>query len=141
MSDYISAKLRAQITQQSQYRCAYCHLQERLVGTSLNVDHIHPRSIGGKTVLANLCLACWDCNLIKGARVDGVDPLTEQIVRLFHPNRQVWAEHFQWREAGLYVVGQTASGRATVETLRLNRIQLVISRQFWIEMGWHPPHD
>ncbi len=111
------------------------------MGTLLNVDHIHPRSIGGKTVLENLCLACWDCNLIKGARVDGIDPLTEQIVRLFHPNRQVWAEHFQWAEGGLYIAGQTVCGRTTVATLRLNRQQLVVSRQFWIEMDWHPPHN
>jgi hypothetical protein len=114
-------------------------MQERLVGTLLNVDHIIPRALGGQTKLDNLCLACWDCNLAKGARVEGIDPLTGETVWLFHPQRQQWTDHFGWSDDGLYQVGLTPTGRATITTLRLNRPQLVLSRQFWVEMGWHPP--
>ena len=34
-------------------RCAYCHSPERLLGMSLEVDHIIPTALGGKTEFAN----------------------------------------------------------------------------------------
>jgi hypothetical protein len=141
VSQSIPAQLREQVARQSKYRCAYCHMQELIVGILLNVDHIVPRSLGGQSALDNLCLACWDCNLAKGARMNGVDPLTGEVVWLFHPNRQAWGEHFRWTADGRYVIGLTPTGRATVQALRLNRSQLVVSREFWVEMGWHPPQE
>lgn len=54
-----------QVAERSQYRCSYCQSQQRLMGVSLTIDHIIPQSLGGATELDNLCLACWDCNLVK----------------------------------------------------------------------------
>ena len=45
--------------------CAYCRVP--LVG-SFQVDHIMPRSRGGKTEKDNLCCACPPCNYRKRAR-------------------------------------------------------------------------
>ena len=39
------------------------------------------------------------------------------------------------------MVGRTATGRATVEALQLNRDELVEARELWIAAGWHPPED
>lgn len=103
------------------------------------VDHIIAESLGGQTVIENLCLACWDCNLIKSNRIAALDPDTGTMVTLFHPSQQKWLDHFAWVEQGAILIGTTASGRATIEALRLNRLLLVQARKRWIEAGWHPP--
>ncbi|MFZ3499589.1 RNA-guided endonuclease IscB [Streptomyces sp. 5.8] len=38
--------------------CAYCGA----TGVPLNIDHIHPRSLGGSDRISNLCTACIPCN-------------------------------------------------------------------------------
>lgn len=133
--------LHTEVALQSHYRCVYCLSQQRLMGVALTVDHIIPQSVGGETTLDNLCLACWDCNLAKSDRITAVDPETETAVRLYHPLQQHWNNHFRWEGQGLYIVGVSPTGRATVSALKLNRPQLVESRRYWIEAGWHPPKE
>lgn len=135
----IPLALQQQVAANCDYRCAYCQSQQRLMGVALTIDHIIPQSLGGVTELENLCLACWDCNLAKSDRTTAVDPESGTIVRLFHPIRQVWDEHFRWHDTSLMIEGLTPIGRATVIALRLNRVQLVESRRYWREAGWHPP--
>ncbi len=135
----ISDALQQQVAERSQYRCNYCQSQQRLMGVSLTIDHIVPQSLGGTTELDNLCLACWDCNLIKGDRTMALDTQTGLSTRLFHPNQQEWLEHFRWSDDGSQIIGLTSVGRATVITLKLNRSQLVESRRYWTRAGWHPP--
>ena len=117
----IGMSLRQTIEERARYRCSYCQSQMRILGASLTVDHIIPESLGGATTIENLCLACWDCNLLKSNRITAIDPRSGMAVRIFHPNRQIWAEHFRWSVDGLRVIGITAIGRATTATLRLNR--------------------
>ncbi len=109
------------------------------MGMRFTVDHIIAESLGGQTDIDNLCLACWDCNLIKNKRIAAPDPDTGEIVLLFHPNHQRWDENFMWIEEGSRITGKTTTGRATIEALRLNRPLLVQARKRWIEAGWHPP--
>ncbi len=103
------------------------------------VDHIIPEILGGSTSEENLCLACWDCNLIKQRRIAAEDPLDAALVPLFHPVKQRWHDHFAWDESDTLIFGLTASGRATVQALRLNRPALVRARERWVGVGWHPP--
>ena len=72
---------------------------------------------------------------------DALDPETGDLVCLFDPRRQVWAEHFAWSDDGTHIVGRTACGRATVRALHLNRPVLVAARHVWVAVGWHPPRD
>ena len=137
----VSAHLRHQVAEKSQNRCAYCLSQQDISGIQFRIDHIIPESLAGKTEVENLCLACWDCNLAKQNRISAIDPETDEYVPLFHPNQQEWSEHFQWEANGLIVIGKTAVGRATVESLRLNRAILLRARERWIKVGWHPPED
>ena len=137
----ISKTIRRKVAEQSRYRCSYCQSQEEYVGMQFTIDHIIPESLGGLTILENLCLACWDCNLIKHNRIAAIDPQTAQLVPLFHPNLQKWHEHFAWQKDGLLVMGKTAIGRATVQALKLNRPILITARHRWIEAGWHPPQE
>lgn len=138
---HIPLAIRRQVAERARYRCEYCQTQQKLTGIKLTVDHIIPESLGGQTELDNLCQACWDCNQIKGNRVEGIDPESGVRVRLFNPVKQVWRDHFRWKKGGLAIVGITSIGRATVDALKLNRFTLVEARGYWSRAGWHPPKD
>lgn len=136
----IPDSLRQQVIERARERCEYCQTQQVIVVT-MEIDHIVPQSAGGETILDNLCLACISCN---GSKLDfqtGIDSQTEQEILLFNPRVQDWAEHFQWSEDGLQVIGLTPTGRATVVRLRMNREAVVNSRQRWVTVGWHPPKN
>ena len=105
----------------------------------MEIDHIVPESVGGETALENLCLACVGCNTFKYSFQTGIDPETDKESTLFNPRTQSWSDHFNWNEDGTLVVGLTATGRATVERLHMNRSDVVESRQLWVFAGWHPP--
>lgn len=136
----ISAAIRHAVSVRDGYRCRYCR-SPQWAGVPMVVEHIIPLAAGGSSEIENLCLACYRCNEFKWARLKARDPLTRQEAPIFNPQTQVWMEHFAWRENGLYVVGLTATGRATVELLRLNNEWLVQARQIWIFAGIHPPLD
>lgn len=101
-------------------RCAYCHSPERLLGIPLEVDHIIPTSLSGKTEFDNLCLSCRSCNGYKWKRTHARDPQSGRRTRLFHPRQQNWIDHFAWSGDGTLIIGISAVGRATVETLNVN---------------------
>lgn len=57
---------RANIYARDDYQCQYCGMCPERV--QLNLDHIIPRSRGGKTSWDNLVCCCIPCNLKKGNR-------------------------------------------------------------------------
>ena len=58
---------RRNIFQRDQYTCQYCGCQPR--DTELTIDHVLPRSRGGRTTWENVVLACVRCNTTKGNRL------------------------------------------------------------------------
>ena len=138
---YIPRELRERIAEQAGFRCGYCLTPAALVASSLEIEHIIPASLGGLSNEDNLWLACSPCNEHKGTQIAARDPLSEEIVPLFNPRRQVWAEHFAWIDEGTHIFGLTKTGRATVLALSLNRPPLVFTRTVWISVGLHPPRD
>ncbi len=138
---YIPGELRRQVREDAGHRCGYCRASELVTATDLVVDHILPESAGGPTVRENLWLVCTRCNQFKGSKTHAIDPRTSQDIPLFNPRTQAWKEHFAWSEDGTRIIGRTACGRATVETLRLNRELAVLARRRWVSVGWHPPND
>ncbi len=138
---YIPTDLRARVAVQAGYRCGYCLTAEAIVGTPMEIDHLIPESLGGRTEEQNLWLAGSLCNDHRSNRIAALDPVSGEVVRLFDPRRQVWNEHFQWTEPADRIVGLTPTGRATVVALHLNRPTLVKARQLWVRVGWHPPAD
>ncbi len=119
-------------------RCEYCHTPDGFVPGSFAVEHIVPRSKGGKTTLANLALSCPACNGHKYNKVEGSEPLTSQHVRLFNPRKQRWSEHFTWSNDFTLIIGLTPIGRATIETLRMNQQKMVNLRRLLVLAGLHP---
>lgn len=61
----IPKKLRAFIIDRDNGICVYCKCDpDKLV-----IDHIFPVSRGGTNEPGNLCVACWQCNSRKAAKV------------------------------------------------------------------------
>ena len=126
MSDYISDLLRQQVALRAADCCEYCGLSQNITTAAHHVDHVIPRRHAGQTELGNLALACAECNRNKGPNLSGIDPESGEITPLFNPRVQIWAEHFVASEG--QILGITAIGRASMETLRLNQPHRVAQR-------------
>lgn len=138
---YIPVELKSTITGRAQGCCEYCRSQARFSTQAFSIEHIIPVSCGGETVSENLALACQGCNNYKYTKTEGRDPVSSEMVALFHPRRQQWQEHFTWSEDFALIVGLTPTGRASVEVMRLNREGLVNLRRVLFGMGEHPPEE
>jgi hypothetical protein len=116
----MNAATREFVRSRAGRRCEYCgiHEDDDLV-LPFHIEHIRPHKHGGRDEVDNLALACNHCNLHKGANLSGIDPATDSLVALFHPRQQRWYEHF--RVTAGRIDGLTATGRATVVVLLMNR--------------------
>lgn len=139
MSAYVPAALKRLVRERFSDRCAYCRTAEHLTATHFEIEHIEPLAAGGETVFENLCLACPMCNRFKSDSSVAVDPMTGSNVPLFHPQSQIWSEHFAWNDDGTELIGLSPVGRATIAALRVNRPAMVRVRRMWVAMLEHPP--
>jgi hypothetical protein len=114
----MDATTRDLVRRRAGERCEYCRLHQEHSQLLHHVEHIVAKQHGGSSGLDNLALACHRCNLHKGPNLTGIDPLTQQIVFLFHPRLNHWPEHFVFD--GVLIAGITAIGRATVQVLAMN---------------------
>jgi 5-methylcytosine-specific restriction endonuclease McrA len=57
---------RANIFTRDKFTCQYCGV--RPPRSQLNLDHVIPRSLGGRTSWENVVCSCVDCNRNKGGR-------------------------------------------------------------------------
>lgn len=136
MSD-ISLSFQAEVVFRAGNRCEYCQLSQLGQEATFHIDHVVPRVAGGPTIANNLALACVSCSLRKWTKQTATDPDTRQEVPLFNPRTQIWDEHFRWD--GVRVVPLTPAGRATVNTLAMNRPLILAIRQEETVRGRHPP--
>ncbi len=75
---------RRNIYLRDNYTCQYCG--RRPPREDLTIDHIIPRSRGGRSTWDNVVLACLECNVRKGSRTP-----EESGMRLIHgPRRPHW---------------------------------------------------
>jgi hypothetical protein len=120
--------LRSQVRRRAGDVCEYCRLpQTASPFVRFHIEHIVARQHGGATEPDNLALACSLCNFHKGPNIAGLDPESGQVVRLFHPRRDRWTDHFLWE--GTVLVGRTAIGRATAHLLAINDWERVEVRE------------
>ena len=127
----MDAQVRDLVRRRAGEGCEYRHLPQAAVPfATFHIEHIIARQHGGGDDPSNLALACDRCNLHKGPNLAAIDPETGSVAILFHPRRDSWKEHFRWADAE--IVGQTPSGRATVQLLQMNskrRVQLRTNSQ------------
>ena len=134
---YIPAEVRRVVSQRAAGRCEYCGLSQVGQEATFHLDHVVPVAAGGQTIVENMALACVSCSLRKAARQTVIDPQSEEEVAMYNPRREQWSDHFRWE--GVRVVGQTATGRATVAALDMNRPLMLAIRQEEANLGRHPP--
>lgn len=137
---YIPEPLRRLVEERAGGRCEYCRLHEDDTFFTHEVDHIYAEKHDGPTAEWNLCLACADCNRNKGSDICSLDPETGEVVALFHPRRDRWAEHFQLADTGV-IEPLTAHGRVTARLLRINRLDVVADRARLIALGRYPDEE
>lgn len=135
---YLANNLKQHVRKHFQDCCAYCLSPQSLIPVTFEFDHIVPISAGGETSFENLCLACPSCNSYKHDAQNAPDPKTREIVRLFHPHRDHWHEHFAWNKTQTLLLGFTPSARATMDKLHINRPALVELRELWVAFGKFP---
>ena len=89
-----ASSLRARIIARDRYRCQYCGRK----GTAfdLTLDHLLPKSRGGRTLAENLVTACQVCNNRKGDRTpeEARMPLITNPAALYYG-----LERAAWRDA------------------------------------------
>lgn len=71
----VSKKVRFEVFKRDGFRCAYCGKTPPSV--VLEVDHIDPKSKGGKDDINNLITACFDCN--RGKKDIPLSTITNQM--------------------------------------------------------------
>ena len=103
--------------------CEYCRLLQAAAGVIFHIEHIRPRSRGGRTQMSNLALSCPGCNLAKAERLTGKDN-NGQVQPLVNPrNHQTWLLgwhlHFVLDLNSGLILPRTAVGEATINTLRI----------------------
>lgn len=135
----VTTQQKEAVTARARGCCEYCRSQARFAMQSFSVEHIIPRSQGGKTSLDNLALSCQGCNNHKYNKTEAADPAGGETAKLYHPRTQKWEEHFAWGNDFSVIVGITPTGRATVEMLQVNRESLVNLRRILVMFGEHPP--
>lgn len=91
---------RQNIFLRDDHTCQYC--RKKLARRLLNLDHVIPRSQGGKTNWENVVASCITCNLKKGGRTPeqaGMHlmrlPRKPQWAQLLHPPR-LQAHYREW---------------------------------------------
>jgi 5-methylcytosine-specific restriction endonuclease McrA len=137
----LTAKQKEAIARRAGGCCEYCRSQARFSPDPFSIEHIIPRSKGGTDEDDNLALACQGCNNRKYTHIEAHDPVSGNLVSLYHPRHQRWTDHFGWNEDFTLAIGLTPTGRATVERLQLNREGVVNLRRVLRTIGQHPPMD
>ena len=113
----VGAALRREVRLRAVGRCEYCDLtQDEFPFAMFHVEHVIAKQHGGTDTSDNLCLACHWCNLHKGPNIATL--VDGNLVRLFHPRRDRWSEHFM--RNGDLIVGLTPVGVGTTLLLDMN---------------------
>lgn len=113
-SRYIAAEQRRQVELRANRCCEYCKSPKDYA------SHSASHSFHVEHIYAYLC---WRNRFF------------------IHPRQQVWGEHFEWSADRLEIIGVTPYGRATVNALKLNRLEVINLRRIMLPVGLHPPED
>lgn len=135
----MDALLKERVWQRAKGLCEYCHVPHAFDPVPYHIDHIIAQKHGGPTDAENLSLACFGCNNQKQSDIAGIDPdgSPDDPVRLFHPRKDSWHEHFEWE--GPILRAKTPIGRVTLYVLGINLPHRVAFRRLLVAEGVFPP--
>ena len=131
----IDAAVRDLVRRRAGDRCEYCRLPQGAAEAKFHIEHIFAQQHAPPRAdePENLALACHRCNLHKGTNLSSVDPVTGEVVPLFHPRRNEWRRHFELQ--GALIHGLTPTGRATATLLQFNARRRLEFREGLIAEG------
>lgn len=136
-AELATQELVRQVWQRAEGRCEYCRLPVAAYPLPFHVNHIVAQQHGDAASLENLALACLHCNRHKGPNIAGRDPVSGEIVRLFHSQQDPWTEHFAW--SGAELRARTVIGRITIQVLAINDPDFLAVREALLaETGLSP---
>lgn len=135
MTSYVPVALRQLVVERAAGRCEYCRYPQVAAFFAFEIEHIVAEKHGGRTVEANLALACPLCNRCKGTDLGSIDPASGLLTPFFHPRTHRWRAHFQLTPTA--IVPQTAIGRVTVAILQFNHPDRVLERARLIQAGFY----
>jgi hypothetical protein len=121
------------VAERAGFRCEYCHFPVAFSNFRFVCDHIIAKKHKGSNEPANLAYSCPFCNRHKLDNIAGLDLPSTTPVRLFHPRRDRWADHF--RSKGGAIIGLTEIGRVTINVLKINEAQRLVARESLIPDG------
>jgi hypothetical protein len=136
----IPKAIRKRVFDRDGGRCRYCRLAQIGQAAVFHVNHVIPRSKGGRTAEDNLVLQCPHCSLRKADKMLVKDPTSGAEFMLFHPLTQEWDDHIALDAAGV-LHEKTATGRATIAALRMNDPLPRVARLVQIRLEWLAPSD
>lgn len=136
MSKNIPDALRREVAIRAGYRCEYCRRPEVDSFIRYQSDHIISRKHGGPTALSNLAHTCPLCNNAKGSDLATILEDDEKLIRLFHPRKDHWFDHFEVING--QILGKTDIGEATVKLLKFNDLERIMERMDLIEAKLFP---
>ncbi|WP_293157669.1 MULTISPECIES: hypothetical protein [unclassified Microcoleus] len=65
----------------------------------------------------------------KGSDIASIDPETGEVVRLYNPRKDRWADHFQLQTESGTIEPLSAIGRVSVYLLQVNRAECLTQRK------------
>jgi HNH endonuclease len=136
MSKNIPDAIRREVANRAHYKCEYCRRPEIDAFIRYQSDHIISRKHGGKTILENLAHTCLICNNAKGSDLSTILNNEEKLIRLFHPRKDNWFDHFDVEDGA--IIPKTEIGEATIKLLKLNDVNRILERLDLIEAGLFP---
>jgi len=79
---------RKALIKRDKFSCQYCNI--KLTASEITIDHVLPKSQGGKTSFLNCVVCCHDCNNKKADRT----PEEAKMVLLKKPTHPSFNEHY-----------------------------------------------
>jgi hypothetical protein len=136
----VSVSVRRKVEERAKKLCEYCLSPLDFSPDPFSVEHILPIVKGGINDLKNLALACQGCNNHKSIKTEVFDTISQTTATLYNPRKDIWDKHFAWNEDFTEIIGKTAKGRITINTLKLNRHRVLNLRRILVLVGEHPPN-
>ena len=136
----LNNQIKKQVAKRASNLCEYCLANSEYAFHTFPIDHILPLSSGGTNDLENLALSCQFCNNSKYNKMECLDPISGEMVKLYNPRVDTWTDHFMWDDSKTNIIGITPTGRATANCLKVNRQEAVNLRKVLAKFGVHPPY-
>ena len=95
MRKAIPPALRKLVAERAEFKCEYCLMTEEDSLFSFQLDHIISLKHNGNTDENNLAYSCITCNARKGSNISTILLPELNLIPLFNPRIDNWAEHFE----------------------------------------------